>query len=145
MTKKVSRAIHKIFAPGIIAALAIWLFAAPAARGQNSTTAALIGTVRDASGAVVHGATVSLRQLASNRTRSVTSDADGVYHFTNLPVGDYEVRVEAKDFAPYLNPKVELPLGRATTLDITLRPAGAHEESKRRQSSPSAAADPSTL
>src|SRR5262245_14624742 len=128
MTKKVARAIHRRLAPGVIAALAIWLFAAPTTRGQNSTTAALIGTVCDASGAVVHGATVSLRQLASNRTRSVTSDAEGIYHFTNLPVGDYEVRVEAKDFAPYLNPQVELPPGRATTLDITLRPAGAHEE-----------------
>jgi carboxypeptidase family protein/TonB-dependent receptor-like protein len=128
MTKKVSHAIHRILAPGVIAALAIWLFAAPAAHGQNSTTAALIGTVRDASGAIVRGATVSLRQLASNRTYSATSDADGVYHFTNLPVGDYEVHVEAKDFAPYLNARIELPLGRATTLDITLRPAGAQEE-----------------
>src|SRR5215475_12108494 len=128
MTKKVSRAIPRRLAPGVIAALAIWLLASPTARGQNSMTAALIGAVRDASGAVVHGATVSLRQLASNRTHSVTSDADGIYHFTNLPVGDYEARVEAKDFAPYLNARIELTLGRATTLDITLRPAGAHEE-----------------
>ncbi len=91
------------------------------AYGQESaTTGALNGTVRDAAGASIPNATLTVRELTTNQTRSTTSATDGNYHLSALPVGDYEVRAEVETFAPYINPKVTLSLGRTTTLDITL-------------------------
>ncbi len=98
-------------------------------RGQDSaTTAALTGTVRDEAGASIPGAVVTLRNLTINQTRRVTSESDGSYRIIALPVGGYEVRAEATNFAPYINPTVTLALGRTTTLDITLRPAAVNAE-----------------
>jgi len=90
---------------------------------DSATTGTLLGTVRDAAGAGIPGATIALRNLTTNQTRNVTSEADGSYRATALAVGDYEVKAQASGFAPYFNPKVTLALGRSTTLDISL-PAG---------------------
>jgi len=98
-------------------------------RGQDSaTTATLNGSVRDAAGQVVPGALITLRDLATNQTRRATSDADGNFRVSVLPVATYEVRAEATGFAPYVNPQVTVALGRTTLLDITLRPAGVSAE-----------------
>ena len=91
------------------------------ARAQDSaTTGTLMGTVRDAAGASIPGATMALRNLTTNQTRNVTSETDGSYRATALAVGDYEVKAQASGFAPYFNPKVTVALGRSTTLDISL-------------------------
>ncbi len=94
---------------------------------QNSAvSAAFTGTIRDAAGASVPGSAVRLRNIATNQERSTTSDNEGGFRFPVLPVGDYEIWVEATNFAPYVNPNVTLAIGR-TTLDITLQAAGISE------------------
>src|SRR5712664_2151724 len=90
---------------------------------DSATTGTLTGTVRDTSGAGIPGVAIALRNLTTNQSRNVTSEADGSYRATALAVGDYEVKAQASGFAPYFNPKVTLALGRSTTLDISL-PAG---------------------
>src|SRR5260370_5277083 len=79
-----------------------------------------MGTVRDAAGAGIPGAAIALRNLTTNHTRNVTSEADGSYRAAALAVGDYDIKAQASGFAPYFNPKVTLALGRSTTLDISL-------------------------
>src|SRR6266508_4690904 len=100
---------HTSLTGGVFALITFWLlafFVPLSACGQDSaTTGALTGTVRDTTGAVVPGAVVSLRQLATNQTRSATSNDQGSYRFALLPVGDYEVRAEAQGFAQYTNPE----------------------------------------
>jgi outer membrane receptor protein involved in Fe transport len=92
--------------------------------GQNSaSTAAISGSVRDAAGQVIPGAAITLRELTTNQTRQATSEADGSYRISVLPVGTYEVRAESSGFAPYVNPQVTVAVGRTTTLDITLTAA----------------------
>jgi hypothetical protein len=93
-------------------------------RAQDSaTTGTLLGTVRDAAGASIPGAAIALRNLTTNQTRNITSEADGSYRANALAVSDYEVKAQASGFAPYFNPQVTVALGRSTTLDISL-PAG---------------------
>src|SRR3989442_15727898 len=100
---------------------ALLVFALHSAPGQDSaTTGTLTGTVRDAAGASIPGATIALRHLTTNQTRNVTTEADGTYRANALAVGDYEVKAQAGGFAPYFNPKVTLALGRSTALDISL-------------------------
>jgi hypothetical protein len=87
-----------------------------------------MGTVRDAAGAGIPATTIALRNLTTNQTRNVTSEADGNYRATAMAVGDYEVKAQASGFAPYLNPRVTLALGRLTALDISLTPGDVNAQ-----------------
>src|SRR5215510_5197149 len=103
-----------VFCLHALAPLFVW--------GQDTTiTATITGHVQDVVGATVPAAQVMLRNLATNQTRRVTSETDGSYRIAALPVGDYEVRVEAQGFKTYVNPIVILILGQTAALDITLR------------------------
>ncbi len=115
---------HQSFGRSIIIALlvtSLLVFASLATQAQDSaTTGTLTGTVRDVTGAGIPGATIALRNLTTNQTRNVTSEADGSYRAPALAVGDYEVKAQASGFAPYFNPKVTVALGRSTAIDISL-------------------------
>lgn len=103
-------------------------YAASGYAQTSASSAAISGSVRDAAGQVVPGVVVTLRELTTNQTRRATSDAEGSYHISVLPVGTYEVRAEGTGFAPYINPQVTLAVGITATLDITLRPVGVSAE-----------------
>lgn len=64
----------------------------------NETLAGVSGHVTDPSGAVVAGATVTLRD-ASGKTQQTTTSADGSFRLTELPAGQYELKVTARGFA----------------------------------------------
>jgi hypothetical protein len=118
---KVFRSLDKLIRLPLFVLIALCLISTspPLARGQDSAmTATIAGSVRDAAGVIVLAATITLRNLTTNQTRRITSEADGSYRASALPVGDYEVRAEAAGFASYVNPNVTLALGRTTSLDI---------------------------
>src|ERR1035437_3078937 len=52
-------------------------------------TASITGTVKDSSGAVVQGATITVKSLESGLTRTAESDASGNFSVPSLPVGQY--------------------------------------------------------
>lgn len=60
--------------------------------------ATLKGCVTDASGAIVRGATITVRAEETGVQRSATSVATGEYQFTFLPVGGYRVDIQAAGF-----------------------------------------------
>jgi len=91
------------------------------------TAAQLNGTVRDSTGSVVANATVSLRNLDTNRTYMSTSDASGYYIVPNLPPGSYELNVSYTGFEPYARPGVQLRVGQTATLDVTLAVQGRRD------------------
>jgi hypothetical protein len=99
------------------------------ASAQGSrVAAALDGTVKDRSGAVVAGAPVVLREPSTNQQRTVVTDAEGLFHAEALPVGSYEVHVDQAGFAPYRQAEIELSLGQTTHLAIVLFPASYSEK-----------------
>ena len=57
-----------------------------------------MGTVKDQSGSVVPGATVTLVNTGSSATRTATSSASGNYEFPNLDAGTYQVTIAASGF-----------------------------------------------
>src|ERR1700733_8466932 len=67
------------------------------ARGQ-STFGSIVGTVKDQSGSVVPGATITLVNVGSSATHTTTSSASGNYEFLNLDAGAYQVTVAANGF-----------------------------------------------
>ena len=71
-------------------------------------TATLTGTVKDAQGSVVPGATVTAAQPATGSTRNTTTNVQGVFTFPGLTPGTYNVKVELAGFKTYVREQVAL-------------------------------------
>src|SRR5712691_1051478 len=107
----------------LIVTIVCGLLVSGIANGQSQSNAAdLQGYVRDPQGAVVVGATVTVRNPATNFTREATTNDEGYYQITNLPPGNYEVTVEAAGFSKGRVPSVTLTVGQRADLDIPLSP-----------------------
>ena len=105
----------------LLATMVVGLVSSGVAFAQTQSNAAdLQGVVRDQSGAVVSGATVTARQAGTNTSKTTTSNDEGSYLIINLPPGDYEVSVEAPNFKKAVLPAVTLTVGQRADLDIAL-------------------------
>src|SRR5437867_1474755 len=105
----------------------VLMFANSAFAQAVIAVAQLNGTARDTSGSVVANASVSLRNLDTNRTYTSTSDASGYYIVPNLPPGSYELNVTYTGFEPILQSGIQLRVGQTATLDVTLTVQGRRE------------------
>jgi hypothetical protein len=81
----------------IIGVMAVLILAAIPVVAQLPT-GAILGTVKDSSGASIAGATVTVRNTDTNLTRTQMTEQDGSYRFSELPVGHYEAKAEAAGF-----------------------------------------------
>lgn len=93
---------------------------------QNIISGELVGTVTDASNAVVPGATVTLKNAAMGINQTTTTTATGLYRFPLLRPGTYTVTVEAKGFAPITRTAV-VSLGQVADVPVTLAVSGGKE------------------
>jgi Carboxypeptidase regulatory-like domain/TonB dependent receptor len=84
------------------------------------TTADILGTVTDASGAVVPNATVTLTNLGTNETRVAQTGGSGDYTFTLLPVGHYSISVKAAGFEASINKDLPVEAGDRARNDVHL-------------------------
>ncbi len=98
---------------------------APAARAQSTTAGAIAGTVFDQSGAVVGGAAVNIRNVATNASVRVTADGSGFFKAPLLQPGNYTVRISAKGFTDYEADNVVVQVGQLTSLEPHMAVAGA--------------------
>jgi len=113
------------FALAVVFLLAL----APNGLAQARLTGAdLEGTVRDESGAVLPGATVTAANVATNLTRIATTDGHGRFVVPALPPGRYRVTVELGGFAKATREGTELLLGQSIDVDFSLKLAGTQEE-----------------
>ncbi len=83
-------------------------------------TAQLSGTVRDESGAVLPGVTVTVTQTETGFTRTVVSDETGTYVLANLPLGPYRLEVSLQGFRSYEQTGIVLQVGAAPTINAVL-------------------------
>jgi outer membrane receptor protein involved in Fe transport len=88
--------------------------------GQQAATTNLTGTVKDPNGALVSEAKVIARHKATGVSREVLTNDHGVFVITNLAVGSYEVKVQARGFADKNVPDVDLQVGQTTSLELDL-------------------------
>ena len=72
-----------------------------AAEAQDYTSGALAGTVTDASGKPIAGATVTIVSKAQGVTTTVTSDSSGLFHVASLAAGDYDITANANGYQAY--------------------------------------------
>jgi protocatechuate 3,4-dioxygenase beta subunit len=80
------------------ALLALGLGLLTGARAQTSTVGSISGTVRDAQGAAVPKAEVTIQEETTGQTRTVRTDDDGSYSAQSLPVGRYSVSAAPQGF-----------------------------------------------
>ena len=87
----------------------------------QSITGDILGTVNDASGAVVPAAKVTLTAVDTGIKFETTSDASGNYLFAELKPGHYEVRASKEGFETATISNIELLVGQRPRVDVTLR------------------------
>src|SRR5437667_4287832 len=85
------------------------------------TDGSISGVIRDASGAVIPGAMVTVTNPATNQVRSAISNEAGVYNFPVLQPGKYNIKVELPGFRTITQKDVELQVKVAAGIDLTLQ------------------------
>src|SRR2546426_4441334 len=103
------------------------LLLATVALAQDASTGALRGTVTDAAGSRIAGATVVLVNTATGLRYSTATDSEGRFAFELLPPGDYSARTESAGMSPQTAPRLHVDVGGATELELKLAVAGAKE------------------
>src|SRR5688500_18388652 len=84
-------------------------------------TGTITGTVTDPNGGAIPGASVRARNEATNDTRQQTTSADGLYTFSQLPPGNYEVTVEMQGFRKAVQKAAELRVNQTLELNIAMQ------------------------
>src|SRR5213083_733404 len=94
----------------------------------QTSTATILGVVRDASGALIPGVSVTVKHTESGLTRSVVSGERGGYNVPLLPVGAYEVTTIMPGFKQQVRSGINLVVGQEAVVDLTLEVGAAAEQ-----------------
>jgi hypothetical protein len=86
----------------------------------QTTSATIVGAVTDQSGSVVAGATVTVRNETTGDTRKVTTNSEGMYTASILPIGRYTVDVEASGFKRSVAGGLTLEVNQTVRVDLQL-------------------------
>ncbi len=107
------------------AVVMVWLgVCATPAFAQNAQIA---GVVKDSSGAVIPGVTITARNVETGFTRVAITEASGEYHAPSLPPGRYSVTTELSGFSSESRPDIVLIIDQTATINFTLKPAALSE------------------
>src|SRR5215813_10069337 len=110
----------------ILSALAVCfvLVACALSCAAQEFTANITGTVVDPTKAPIQGATVSAKDVDRGTVRTATTNDTGAFNISNVPVGQYEVTVEAKGFQIAKQPAMTLVMNQTARLEFQLKVGG---------------------
>src|SRR5882762_3427083 len=112
----------------VILALVIPFAVVHVTHGQTQiTTGTIQGTVTDSNGAVVPGANVEVKNLDTNLVRTLSTDEGGRFVALGLPPGPYSVTVSKQGFGTLILEKVQLTVGQAINLPLSMKVSGVTE------------------
>ena len=100
--------------------LITFAFVLPAFSQTQITTGTIQGTVTDVNGAIVPGATVEIKNLGTNLSRTLTTDDGGRFVALALPPGKYSITVSKQGFATAVAESLDLMVGQALTLPVAM-------------------------
>ncbi|MEO7142441.1 MAG: carboxypeptidase-like regulatory domain-containing protein [Bryobacteraceae bacterium] len=86
----------------------------------GQTLGEIAGEIKDASGASVPGAAVTVTNAGTNAARTAATNDSGIYNFPALPPGMYSVRVEHAGFRPSARNDIELQVQQTARVDFTM-------------------------
>src|SRR5687767_8712956 len=116
----------------LFAAIALVLLGVGPLHAQSASTASIGGTVRDASGGVLPGVTVTATQTETRQARTAVSDGDGAYLIPGLPVGPYRLEFVLSGFRTYAQTGIVLQVNTNPTVNATLPSDSAASRSVQR-------------
>jgi Carboxypeptidase regulatory-like domain len=91
-------------------------------------TGAISGIVRDTTGAVIPGVTVTVKHTESGLTRAAVSSENGGYNLQVLPVGPYELTTDLPGFKPQVRRGINLVVGQEAVVNLTLEVGAVAEK-----------------
>lgn len=94
----------------------------------QATSGTVVGTVRDASGAVVPGAGLTATNIATGISQSASSGSAGDYTIPNLAPGNYKITAQLKGFSTAVVPNGTVQVEQTTRIDFTLSPGQTTQE-----------------
>ena len=107
---------------GVVLVSAVCLAVASPVWGQSQITSGTIqGDVTDEKGGLVPDATVEIRNLDTNLTKTQNTDSDGRFRFLLLPPGRYTVTVSKTGFATIVQENVNLTVGQTISLPVSMK------------------------
>jgi Carboxypeptidase regulatory-like domain/TonB dependent receptor-like, beta-barrel len=95
--------------------------------GQAGATATISGTVTDQSGSVLSGATVTVQNVDTNSTRTITTLENGNYVIAQLPPGRYRLSIDKPAFKTYQQNDIVLVIGQLAEINVQLQ-VGSEEQ-----------------
>lgn len=116
---------RSVFASALL--IASLIFSCPITRAQGSGTGALTGTVTDATGGAISGASVQLTSRNTGEVRTVVSITNGTYSVPALPPGEYALTVSKDGFKTDTVLKVEIIVAETVALNVRME-VGARTE-----------------
>ena len=87
----------------------------------------VVGAVRDSSGAVMPGATVTIVNKETNLTREATTNADGAYSLINVQPGPYDIKVTLAGFRDVARYNVPVSIGQIVRVDVAMEVGAVSE------------------
>jgi len=121
----INRSFKAVILFAFIATVTVFISAVSVA--AQATTGSIRGTVADANGAVVAGATVTIKNEATGVEQTLNTNAQGIYSSGSLPPGLYTVTVAKTNFKKYVQTGVSIKIGVVSGVDVPLE-AGAVSE-----------------
>jgi hypothetical protein len=112
----------------LISAVLFSIVAASTAMAQSSGTSGLTGVIKDPSGAVIPGVTVTLTSNTTAQARTTSTGADGSYRFVLLPPGDYKAKFASPGFKTAEVESITLNVTETPSLDRVLEVGAQSEE-----------------
>ena len=109
----------------VLAIAGIFTVAAPAS--AQTLYGSVVGVAKDAQGAVLPGATVTLVNSGTGLKRETVTDAQGAYNFVNVLAGTYDVRVTMSGFRESVRTGVPVTVGQISRVDMTLEIGAMNE------------------
>ena len=104
----------------------LWILSAASAFGQTQTTGDMVGTVTDATGAVVPRATVTIKYSDTNESRTAVTNERGEYRFSLLNPGEYAIEAHSTGLQSKTQ-KFTLLVGQVATINLSLAVEGTQE------------------
>jgi hypothetical protein len=103
------------------------LFALSASAQTQITSGTIQGTVQDANGGALPGASIEIKNLETNESKTLTSDDGGRFVVLQLPAGPYTIKVSKQGFATVVVERADLTVGQALNLPVSMKVSQVEE------------------
>src|SRR6059058_1329901 len=94
----------------------------------QTSAATILGVVKDTSGALIPGVSITVKHTETGQTRTAISSETGDYNVPLLPVGAYEVSTMMPGFKQQVRRGINLVIGQQAVIDLTLEVGAAAEQ-----------------